>query len=277
MTDRLPPPYLPMPRVGLGTWNLRGAEGQASVEAALALGYRHLDTAEMYANEEAVGAAVAAAGMARGPAREDLFVTSKAWHDHLAPRDLRAACERSLARLGLDRLDLYLVHWPAPGMDLAATLGTLDAVRRDGLARAVGVANFPPGLLRRALATGVRLDAVQVEHHALLGQDALLALTRPAGIALTAYSPLAQGRLGDHPALAAIGTRIGATPSQVALAWLLAREGVAAIPKSARAEGQRANLAALAVRLAPADVAAIDALPKDVRVVDPSWGPDWAA
>ena len=139
-----------MPKLGLGTWPMRGAECRRAVESALSLGYRHIDTAEMYGNEADIGAAVAASALPR----DTLFVTTKVWHDHLTPAGIRAACEASLGRLGLGYADLYLVHWPSPAMDLDAVLGAMARLKEDGLARAVGVSNFPPGLLRRALGTG---------------------------------------------------------------------------------------------------------------------------
>jgi 2,5-diketo-D-gluconate reductase B len=271
--DRIVTPLLAMPKLGLGTWQLRDAAGQAAIERALALGYRHIDTAEMYGNEEIVGAAIAASGVPR----DELFVTSKVWWDHLSPEAMRAACEASLARLGLAAVDLYLIHWPAPGMDLGRSLAALERLRADGLARAIGVSNFPPGLLRAAVATGVPLACLQVEHHCLLGQDTLHALCRQHGLVLTSYSPLAKGDLSAEPTLAAIARKHGASAAQVALAWLFAMDGVAAIPKAARAETQAANLAALRLRLDAADLAAIAALPKDRRFVNPAFSPDWAA
>jgi 2,5-diketo-D-gluconate reductase B len=271
--DRITTKLLDMPKLGLGTWQLRGAEGQAAIERALALGYRHIDTAEMYGNEEIVGRALAASGVPRG----EVFVTSKVWFDHLEPAAMRAACEASLARLGLAAVDLYLIHWPAPGMDVARSLAALDRLREGGLARAIGVSNFPPGLLRAAIATGAPLACLQVEHHCLLGQDALLGLCRAHGLALTSYSPLAKGDLSGEPALAAIARKHGVGAAQVALAWLFAMEGVAAIPKASRAETQAANLAALGLRLDAEDFAAIAGLPKDRRFVDAGFAPDWAA
>lgn len=262
-----------MPKLGLGTYRLTGRDGQAAVESALALGYRHIDTAEMYANEDAVGAALRAVGLPR----EDVFVTTKVWWTNLSPDAIRAANAASLARLGLGHVDLYHIHWPAAGMDLGAALAALRALLAEGRTRAIGMCNCPPGMLRAALATGAPLAAVQVEYHAMLDQSALLALCRAEGLALTAYSPLAQGRLAEDPLLARIGARHGATASQVALAWLLRQDAVAAIPKASRPEGQRANLGALSVPLDAADLAAIDALPKDRRFVNPSFAPDWTA
>ena len=275
MSDRITTPRLSIPRLGLGTWRLAGAGGQAAVESALGLGYRALDTAEMYANEAEVGAGLRASGLPRG----EVFVTSKVWWTHLGPGEIRAACEASLTRLGTDYLDLYLIHWPAPDMDLPRVMHDMARLREDGLARAVGVANFPAGLLKRAIETGVPIAANQVEYHAMLSQDRLLAVTRPQDIVLTAYSPLGRGEFLDDPALAAVAARHGAAPGQVALAWLLRQDGVTAIPKASRPENQRANLGALdlAGRLTAEDVAALDRLPKGRRLVNPDFAPDWGA
>jgi 2,5-diketo-D-gluconate reductase B len=265
---------LRIPRIGLGTWQLRGEEAAKAVEGAIGLGYRHIDTAAMYGNEEAVGAGIAASGIPRG----EIFLTTKVWWTELAPDALRASAEASLKRLGTPYADLVLIHWPARGMDLAAALGALARLREDGLARAVGVSNFPPGLLRRALDLAIApIAALQVECHVYLWQEPLAALCRQHGLAMTAYSPVAKAQVNDDPVIRRIAARHGATPVQVALAWLLAQENLVAIPKSGRAQGQRENLAAAAVALDAADLAAIAALPKDRRLVNPDFAPDWAA
>lgn len=268
-------PRISMPKLGLGTFKLTGPEGQAAVEGALALGYRHIDTADRYGNEEAVGAALAASGVPRG----DIFLTSKVWWDNLSPDAIRHSLEGSLRKLGTPYLDLFLVHWPAPDMDLQAVARTMDAVRDEGLVRRWGVSNFPLGLMKRLEEIGAEPACLQVEYHALLSQQRLLDWCRPRGIALTAYAPLGQGALSEQPVLAEIGGKHGASGLQVALAWLLRQEGVAAIPKAARRESQTANLeaVALAAKLDAADVAAIDALPKDRRRVKPDFAPDWGA
>jgi 2,5-diketo-D-gluconate reductase B len=227
----------------------------------------------MYGNEADIGATVAASALSR----DALFVTTKVWHDHLTPSGIRAACEASLARLRLDYADLYLVHWPNPAMDLDAVLGAMARLKEDGLARAVGVSNFPPGLLRRALGTGAPIACVQVEYHAYLSQERLLALTRPAGVPLTAYSPTAKGAGEKDPVLQGVARKHGRTPTQVALAWLLEQDGVAAIPKAAGEANQRANLEAASLRLDAEDRAAIAALPKNRRLVDPGIVYDWDA
>ncbi len=265
-------PLLRMPALGLGTWPMRGAECQAAVEGALALGYRHIDTAEMYGNEAEVGAALRAAGLPRG----EVFVTTKIWWDKPDGPRFRAAALASLERLGLDAVDLLLVHWPSPELDLPSVLEALARLREEGRAKALGVSNFPAGLLRRALDLAIApLACLQVEHHAMLDQSRLLALTEAAGMVLTSYTPLGKGEVAAHPAVRAIAARHGATGAQVALAYLLGKGRVAAVPKAASAARQAENLGALGLRLAPEDVAALDALPKGRRFVNPAFAPDW--
>lgn len=262
-----------MPRIGLGTWPMKGAECQAAVESALALGYRHVDTAEMYGNEDAVGAGIAAAGLPRG----DVFLTTKIWWDKPNGSAIRRAFDASLARLATPYVDLLLIHWPSPDLDLPDALRALAAIRAEGRAKAIGVSNFPPRLLQRAIAEGVGLACLQVECHLLLDQSKLLGITRAAGMGLTAYSPLAKGENLDLPAVRQVAAKHGATLAQVALAWLLAQDGVAMVPKAASTARQKENLGALALRLDAADLAALAAAPKDRRFVNPSFAPDWVA
>ena len=263
-----------MPRLGFGTFRMPGAAAQSVVENAIALGYRHIDTAAMYENEAAVGAAIAASGVARN----DLFITTKVWHDQLAPDALHRAFDASLRKLGLDHIDLYLVHWPSKDMDMASTLEALTSLRERGLARAIGVCNFNLPMLRRAIEEiDAPIASVQVEYHPLLSQSALLGYLRRHGLPLTAYAPLAQGRAASDPVLASIGQKHGVSAAQIAIAWLLDQPGVAVIPKAARPESQKANLAALDIRLDDEDRAAIAALPKDQRFVRPPFAPEWDA
>lgn len=263
-----------VPRLGFGTFRMPGGGCQSVVESALSLGFRHIDTAKMYENEEAVGAAIAASGVAR----PDLFVTTKVWHDALAPDALRRAFDASLDKLGLEYVDLYMVHWPAKDMDMAATLETLMALREEGRTRAIGVCNFNLPMIRRAIDDiGAPIAAHQIEYHPFLAQAEMLTYLRGKGIPLTAYAPLAQGRAAKDPTLAEIGVKHGASAAQVAIAWLLDQEGVIAIPKAERQESQRANLHALTIKLDDADRTAIAALPKDQRFVRPPFAPDWDA
>ena len=261
-----------MPKLGLGTFRMKGEACVAAVAQGLSLGYRHLDTAEMYDNEAAVGEGMRHSGVAR----DEVHLTTKVWWEHLAPEAMERAMDTSLEKLGVPFVDLYLVHWPAAGMDLAAVMRSLVALKDSGRTRAVGVANFPAALLREATAMAP-IACNQVEYHVLLGQGALLAAMRELGVPLVAYAPLAQGRLADYPALDAIATKHKATAAQVALAWLLEQEGVAAIPKASRQETQAGNLGATAVQLDDADRAAIAALPKDQRFVKPGFAPEWDA
>jgi len=256
----------------LGTWKMKGEECAASVERALGMGYRHLDTAEMYGNEEGVGAGLRRGGVAR----EDVHLTTKVWWEHLAPEAIRAALKESLERLGTPYVDLYLIHWPSASMDLAAALKAMTALQAEGKIRAIGVSNFPVALMRQAVEEiGVPIACNQVEYHVLLDQSPVLEYARAHDIAVTGYCPLAQGRLAHYPALQQVADKHGVSPAQVALAWLLEQAGVGAIPKAAREESQRANLEAAELRLDDADRAAIAALPKRERFVNPGWAPAW--
>ena len=188
--------------------------------------------------------------------------------------------DESLRALGTDYVDLLLVHWPSPdGVPLEETLGALDAARQAGKARLVGVSNFPAGMLREALAVLPDLATDQVEHHAYLGQDALLGVVRAHGMTLTSYSPLGHGEgdvLGD-PTVQEIAEARGVGAGQVALAYLLGMDRVLAVPKAASERHREANLEAAEVTLTEAERARIDALPKDHRIVDPDFAPDWDA
>jgi 2,5-diketo-D-gluconate reductase B len=261
-----------LPRLGLGTFRMQGEACRAAVESALGLGYRHIDTAEMYANEEAIGAAIAASGIARG----ELHVTTKVWHENLAPAAIRKAFDASLKKLRLDHVDLYLVHWPSRQMNLPAIFETLMALKQDGRIRAIGVANFTTALLKTVVEEiGAPIVCNQVEYHVMLDQTKVLTYLRAHAIPLVAYCPLAQGRVAPDPTLSAIGRKHDATAAQVALKWLLDQDGVAAIPKASRVESQKANLGALNVRLDDADRKAIAALPKGQRCVSPGFAPAW--
>jgi 2,5-diketo-D-gluconate reductase B len=271
-TPMLTTEKLSMPALGLGTWPLKGRDCEAAVESALGLGYRHIDTAEMYGNEAAVGAGIAASGIPRG----EIFLTTKIWHDKPEGPAFRAAFAASLERLRQPYVDLLLVHWPSPALNLPSVLTALAHIHAEGLARAVGVSNFPSALLRQALALGIApIACLQVEQHVMLGQQTLLDITQPAGIVMTSYTPLGKGEVLEHPVLTAIAARHGATPAQVALAYLLAKPLVAAVPKAASAARQAENLAAAKLKLSEADLAAISGLPKNRRFVNPDFAPAW--
>jgi len=263
-----------IPRLGFGTFRMPGTDAQPVVESALALGYRHIDTAAMYENEAAVGAAVKASGLRR----DALFVTTKVWHDQLAPDALHRAFDVSLGKLSLDYVDLYLIHWPSRDMDMAASLEALVRLQERGLTRAIGVCNFNLPMIRRAVEEiGAPIATMQLEYHPFLSQAPMLAYLRSKGIPLTAYAPLAQGRAAQDSTLETLGRKHGASAAQMAIAWLLDQDGVIVIPKAGRRDSQKANLDAAAIRLNDEDRAAIANLPKDQRFVRPPFAPDWAA
>ncbi len=263
---------LSLPRLGLGTFRMQGEVCRAAVESALALGYRHIDTAEMYGNEDAVGAAIAASRVARG----DLHVTTKVWHENLAPDAIRRAFDASLKKLKLDHVDLYLVHWPSRNMNLPAIFETLLKLKQEGRTRAIGVANFNIALMKTAVEQiKAPVACNQIEYHVMLDQTPMRKYLAAKSIPLVAYAPLAQGRAASDETLIAIGRKHNASAAQVALKWLLDQDGIAAIPKASRAESQQANLDALKLKLDDEDWKAIAALPKDKRFVNPGFAPAW--
>ena len=261
-----------LPRLGLGTYRMQGDNCRAAVESALGLGYRHIDTAEMYGNEDAVGAAIATSGVVR----KDLHVTTKVWHENLAPDAIRRAFDASLKKLRLDHVDLYLVHWPSRTMNLAAVFETLEKLRADGKTRAIGVCNFNLALLRKTVdEIKAPIACNQIEYHVMLDQTAVRSYLAKKNIPVVAYAPLAQGRAASNETLMTIARKHGATAAQVALKWLLDQDGVAAIPKASRAESQQANIDALKLQLDDDDRREIEALPKTQRFVNPPFAPAW--
>ena len=263
-----------IPHIGLGTFRLTGAQAIDSVRSGLELGYRHIDTAQIYGNEQDVGTALRESGIDR----DEVFVTTKVWTEHLEGSQLIPSLEQSLRKLGLEQVDLALIHWPSPdgAVAVAESMAALLAARERGLARAIGVSNFTMPLLREAIAAvgAHNIATNQVELHPYLQNRALVAFMLEAGIHLTAYMPLAYGKVMADPVIARIAARLGATPAQVTLAWLMGK-GYAVIPSSTQRVNQAGNLAARALTLAPEDSAAIDALERGERLVNPDFAPRW--
>ena len=262
-----------IPAIGLGTWPMKGEEAARAVARALETGYRAVDTAAMYGNEDAVGEGLRAAGVPRA----DVFVTTKVWYTDLAPGALQRSAEASLKRLGLDQVDLLLIHWPSPDIPLEGSIAALCDAKRRGLARHVGVSNFPVALLDRAVSLATEpLVANQCEYHPHLDQTKLLAACRRHGLAFLSYAPIGKGAVLEDAAVRGVAARHGRTPAQVVLRWHVQQDGVAAIPKSANPQRIAENLDVFGFTLSDEDMRAVSglALP-DGRMVAPGWSPSW--
>ena len=248
-----------IPQLGFGTFLVEPEDTFAAVTAALEAGYRHIDTAEMYGNEREVGAAIRESGLAR----DDVYVTSKLNNGLHRPDDARRAFDGTLAALGMDKVDLFLIHWPLPTLydgDYVSTWRTLEEFHRDGRARSIGVSNFEPAHLRRlADETGTVPAVNQVEVHPWLPNNDVRAWDRDHGVATEVWSPLARGRLLSDPVVERVAEAVRATPAQVILAWHL-RRGDIVLVKTLSPDRMRENLAAFGVELSEADMQAIDGL-----------------
>jgi 2,5-diketo-D-gluconate reductase B len=261
-----------IPAIGLGTWDLRERTCVRMVEQALRLGYRMIDTAEMYGNEREVGEGIRASGIPRA----QVFVTTKVWPDHLAPREFERATKESLAKLKLSEVDLLLIHWPNPRIPLADTIGALCRMKREGFTRHIGVSNFTVELLEQAVKLATEpLVTDQFEWHPFIDQTKVVEACRRHGLSVTAYSPLARGRVLSDKTLQRIGAQHDKTAAQVGLRWLVQR-GAIVIPRSSRPEGLAANFSIFDFELSPAEMTEIARLshPRG-RIVDWSGAPDW--
>lgn len=258
-----------IPAIGFGTWQLKGDTCRRRVEDALEFGYRHLDTAVLYDNEQEVGEGLRASGVRR----DDVWVTTKVWRDALRADDLRRSIEGSLQRLGLDRVDLLLIHWPNAEIPLRETIPALCRVQREGLTRAIGVSNFNVALLEEAVALADEpIVTNQVEYHPFLSQQKVLAACRRHGVSLTAYSPLAQGKIATDPMITSMASEKGVTPGQLTLRWLIQQEGVIAIPRSSSRERTGENLDVFSFQLTEDEMQSISLLARpDGRQIESSW------
>ncbi len=263
-----------IPSLGFGTWAARGDECAQAVTWALESGYRHVDTAAVYANEEAVGEGIRASRVPRG----EIFVTTKVGPDDIDEGKLERSAEASLKRLGFDHVDLLLIHWPSPKIPLKRSMAALAKAKRRGLTRHIGVSNFTPALIAEAVAfLEEPVVTNQCEYHPRLDQSRLLAACRQKEVSFTSYCPL--GRAGDilaDPKVTAIANRHGKTPAQVLLRWQVQQQGVIAIPKSANRQRIAENIAIFDFALDDAEMRVLFglAVPQG-RIVSPAWAPDW--
>src|SRR5580698_7646088 len=245
-----------IPAIGLGTWELRGRTCARLVEQALRLGYRHIDTAQVYENEREVGEGLRASRVRR----DELFVTTKVWTTHFAPHDLERSTKESLTKLHLSEVDLLLLHWPNPRVPLSETLGALAHVKQLGLARHIGVSNFTVALTEDAVAACPEpLACDQVEFHPYLDQIKVREACARNGLAVVAYSPIAKGRIKNDRVLARIGKDYGKTAAQVCLRWLV-QQNVSAIPRTSRVERLSENIDIFDFQLSSEEMALISSM-----------------
>ncbi|MHC8947150.1 2,5-didehydrogluconate reductase DkgB [Advenella incenata] len=264
-----------IPTFGLGTFRLKGQTVIDSVTAAIELGYRAIDTAQIYGNEADIGQALDASPVAR----DQLYLTSKIWTDNYAADRLIPSLKESLHKLRTDYLDLTLIHWPSPGnaVPVAEFMGALAQAQDEGLTRQIGVSNFTIALLREVIdAVGAgQIATNQIELHPYLQNRNVVAFARKNDIAITSYMTLGYGKVLHDPVIQAIAQRLQATPAQVVLAWAM-HSGFAVIPSSTKRAHLQSNLAAQQLQLSEADMTAIAALDRDERITSPEGlAPDW--
>jgi diketogulonate reductase-like aldo/keto reductase len=255
-----------IPQIGFGTSSLGDKAGEI-VAAALKLGYRHIDTAWKYGTERGVGEGIRASGLRR----EEIFLTTKVSHEYLRAGDFERLTEESLNTLGVDYVDLLLIHWPNPEIPLPEPVAALAKMKRIGLTRHIGVANFPVALLDEAVRLCPEpLVTDQVEYHPYLDQSKLLAACRRHGVVLTAYCPLGRGRLINDPVIGEIARARGKTVAQIALRWLVQQDGVVPIPRSSNPARMAENLEVFGFSLSGEEMARIAALKRpDARIANP--------
>lgn len=256
---------IPMPALGLGTWKLWGDDCVAAVKTALAAGYTSIDTAERYANQSDIGMAI------KNVPRDTLFITSKVWHDHLHHDDLIEACAATLKELRTGYIDLYLVHWPDKAVPMRETFGALNELYDAKTIRAIGVSNFTIPHLRKAMHVSEAPICVnQVEVHPFWHDDALLSFCRENKIAVTAYSPLAQGKVFTDRTITALADKHGRSVSQIVLRWLVQKDCIV-IPKATMKERLLENASIFDFTLPGEDMALLDCLTPQRRLVNPDF------
>lgn len=257
-----------IPLLGFGTWQLEGDDARRMVREALRIGYRHIDTAWIYRNEKAVGDGIADAVAEGIVTRDDIFVTTKIWVDHFQHDALLRQAEESAISLGLTP-DLLLLHWPKPTPALAETIGALNAALDKGFTKNIGLSNFPSALFREAAAlSGAALITNQVEYHPYLSQKTLIQTARELGSSITAWSPLAQGKIADDAVIGEIAKTHGKTNGQITLRWII-QQGVIAIPRTAKETRAAENFDIFDFELSPDEMTRISALSRpDGRIGD---------
>ncbi len=256
-----------IPALGFGTFRMPGDDVLRVLPKAIELGFRHIDTAQIYGNEAEVGEAIARSGVARG----DIFLTTKVWVDKFAHDAFLASVDESLKKLKTDYVDLLLLHWPQSDVPLAERMGSLNAVKAAGKVRHIGISNFNIAMMREAAELSeAKIATNQVEYHPYLDQSKLLSAARELGISLTAYYLMADGKVPNDPVLKEIGAKHGKTAAQVVLRWAVSQEGVIALSKTATESRLKENFDIFDFELSADEMQAIHALAKpDGRIVNP--------
>lgn len=263
-----------IPKIGCGTWQLRGDTCAEIVAEALRLGYRHIDTAQGYENEAAVGEGIRASGVPR----DDIFITTKVRPDFAADGDVQKSTEKSLKRLKTGVIDLLLLHWPSPTVPVSKSVRGLSDAKRRGLTKHIGVSNLTIAKLEEATkASPEPLAAAQVEYHPYLDQSRVLPAIRQHGLAIIAYCPIALGKVAEDPRLVEIGKTHGKTAAQVTLRWLTQQDGVAAIPRTSKPARLNENLCVFDFQLTDDEMRLIGQMtrPNSRLVNEPQWVPNW--
>jgi 2,5-diketo-D-gluconate reductase B len=263
-----------IPAIGLGTWDLRGETCSRIVGEALKIGYRHVDTAQGYDNETQVGEGLRASGVARG----EVFITTKIRPQRISDDEMQRSMEESLTKLGVDQVDLALIHWPNPEIPLAESMRAMSDVRRRGLSRNIGVSNFTVKMLDDAIhLSSEPLVVNQFEYHPYLDQRKLLAAVRRHGLAITAYCPIALGKVVRDDAIKAIAALHGKTAAQVTLRWLVQQGDVIAIPRTSKIERLNENLAVFDFSLSSDEMQTMSNMTRpNARLInEPAWVPVW--
>ncbi len=255
-----------IPRLGFGTWQLKGSTCQKSVEDALEIGYRHIDSADAYSNHREVGQAIDKSGLKR----EDFFLTSKLWFTDFEKQPAIDACKRVLDELKVPYLDLYLMHWPNKNVPIETTLEAMEEMKGNGLIKSFGVSNFTVHHIQDALVANKNFVTNQVEFHPSLNQNELKEFCEKNDIAITAYSPIAQGQDLKIPEVLKLAEKYERSTAQVVLNWLLSK-GIIAIPRSSSRNHIEDNFKSLEWKLTPEDIKSLDGLNRNNRIVKPDF------
>ena len=261
-----------IPKLGFGTWQMKNDDCVSAVSKALEVGFRHIDTAQIYENEAAVGEALSTSKVDR----EELFITTKVWKDSLDFRDILVSVSKSLEDLKQEYIDLLLIHWPNPSFALEDIFLALKELVDTKKVKHLGVSNFPVKLMKQAKKIYPKLICNQVEYHPFLNQDKILKEVDKLKMCLTAYSPLARGQVSSHKVLQTIGKKYKKTSEQVALRWLIEQPCVIAIPKAQKAKHIEANFDIFDFKFDEDDHKKLKELnSKNKRLVNPEWAPEW--